>query len=97
MYYSTVSYGYLFVFCIAKGIKCHDIYLIQCCLIHLYVVLNLERFLHVYVIPSIALFETSASVRNVPHVAHVHTHAHFLAFCSDRQRGQCIISLDAVM
>jgi len=40
--YSTVSYGYLLVFYIAKGIKHHDIYLIQCCLIRLYVVLNLE-------------------------------------------------------
>ena len=71
-------------FYIARGIKCHDIYLIKCCLICLYVVLNLERFfLHVYVIPSIALFETSASERNaqpIPHVvrarAHTHTHTH---------------------
>jgi len=70
--------GYLLVFYVVKGIKRYDIYLIECCLIHLYVVLNLERwFLHVYVIPSIALLETSASERNalpIPHVARAHTH-----------------------
>ena len=74
--YSTVSYGYLLVFYIAKGIKYHDIYLIQCPLIRLYVVLNRERVLHVCVIRSIALFETSASERNVLPVPHVHTHTH---------------------
>jgi len=77
--------GYLAVFCTAKGIKHHGIYLIQCCLIRLYVVLYCERFfLHVYVIPSIALFEISVSERNalpIPHVAHTHTHTHtFLPF-----------------
>jgi len=48
----------------------------------MYVVLNLERFfLHIYVIPSIALFETSASERNALPVPHVHTHTHtFLPF-----------------
>jgi hypothetical protein len=57
--------GYLLIFCIAKGIKHHDIYLLQCCLICLYVVLNPERFfLHICVFPSIALFEASASERN---------------------------------
>jgi len=72
--YSTVSYGYLLVFYIVKGIKYHDIYLIR-----LYVVLNLERILHIYTITSIALFETSASERNAIPVPHVRTHT-FLPF-----------------
>lgn len=64
--------GYLGVFCIATGIKHHDIYLLQCCLIRLYVVLNPERFfLHVYVIPSIAFFDTSASWRNALPILHI--------------------------
>ena len=86
--------GYLLIFCITKGLKCHDMYLLQCCLICLYIVLNPERFfLHIYVIPSITLFEASASDRNalpVPHVAHTHTHkctcTHILAFSSDCPR-----------
>jgi len=85
--------GYLLIFSIAKGIKCRDMYLLQCCLICLYIVLNPERFfLHIYVIPSIALFEASASERNalpVPHVAHAHTHTHILTFSSNYQRGCC--------
>ena len=72
--------GYLLIFCITKGLKCHDMYLLQCCLICLYIVLNPERFfLHIYVIPSIALFEVSANDKNalpVPYVAHTHTHTH---------------------
>jgi len=53
-------------------------------------VLNRERlFLHVYVIPFIALLEASASERNAlpfPRVARV-PHTHILAFSSDCQRG----------
>jgi len=82
--------GYLLIFFIAKGIKCHDMYLLQCCLICLYIVLNTERFfLHIYVIPSIALFEASASERNALPVPHVHTHTHILTFSSNYQRGCC--------
>jgi len=58
--------------------------MLQRCLICLYVVLNHERFfLHVYVIPSIALLETSANERNalpVPRVARTHTHTHSCLF-----------------
>jgi hypothetical protein len=49
----------------------------------MYIVLNPERFfLHIYGIPSSALFEASASERNtlpIPHVARTHTHT-FLPF-----------------
>jgi len=76
--------GYRLIFCIAKGLKCHDMYLLQCCLICLYIVLNPERFfLHIYVIPSIALFKTFVSERNslpIPHVAHTHTHTHIHSY-----------------
>ena len=75
--------GYLLIFCITKGLKCHDMYLLECCLICLYIVLNPERFfLHIYAIPSIALFEASASDRNalpIPHVAHTQTLTHTCA------------------
>lgn len=86
--------GYLLIFCIAKGLKCHVMCLLQCCLIGLYIVLNSEIFfLHMCfsfhcLIWSVCQWQkcTTHSTCSARARTHAHTHKHILAFSWDCQR-----------
>jgi hypothetical protein len=64
------------MFCVATGLKRHDVYLLHCCLIRLYVVLNPERFvLHVCHSFYCLIWQTQLK-KFTFNVARTHAHAH---------------------